>query len=277
MNAGWLHDDVVAAHTSSIKRRLDTAQTEHATADTPYGPVCQEMDLEVVGFRLWRYCHLLAYMYYLSKISTSFADLMMSSNTDGTPNRLIIYIDEVCPGNPLRPEKSRTLQAIYWAFAEWPQHVLQRTAAWPVFGTLRSTIADKVPGGVAGLMTKVLAVFFAAAGPSFANGVHICKGPTTRLITAVFGGFLMDEKAHNQVFGSKGASGTKCCMTCKNCYNRVSDEAINEIEGAIGIAVSGILQSSTSTPTIRFMQRTTPLQLQISENRQSSANSSVSS
>ena len=80
--------------------------------------------------------------------------------------RIIIYIDELCPGTPFRPEKSRTLQAIYWAFADWPQHVLQRTAAWPVSGTVRSTIVEMLPGGVAGFLHRVLLTISADVGKS---------------------------------------------------------------------------------------------------------------
>ena len=121
--------------------------------------------------------------------------------------RIVLYIDEICPGNPLRPEKSRTLQAIYWAIIEWPAWMLQRTAAWPVFGTLRSTIVEKLPGGVAYLMSRVLQVFFSAAGHSMEHGVTIVNGTNNLLMTARFGGFLADEKAHNQIGDSKGASG----------------------------------------------------------------------
>ena len=38
----------------------------------------------------------------------------------GPEAKIVLYIDEVCPGNPLRPEKSRTTQAVYWAMADLP-------------------------------------------------------------------------------------------------------------------------------------------------------------
>ena len=165
MTAGWMKDDAMSLNTASVKRRMSTAQTKHTDAATPYGPVCQEIDIGVPSFGRWRICHPLALIWYLAHISTVFANMMSECNVDGVANRLILYIDEVCPGNLLRPEKSRTLQAIYWGFLEWPQHVLQRTAAWPVFGTLRSKVVDKIAGGVSGLMALILRVFFATIGP----------------------------------------------------------------------------------------------------------------
>ena len=101
----------------------------------------------------------MALIYYLAQLSHTFASMMFESHVPGVPTKLVIYIDEICPGNPLRPDKARTLQAIYWCFADWPQWVLQRTAAWPTFGVLRSSLAQKLPGGVAQLMKMVLLTF----------------------------------------------------------------------------------------------------------------------
>ena len=161
------------------------------------------------NLRVWRYCHPMALIYYLSTLGSAFGNLMEACSRGGLPMRLIIYIDELCPGNPLRPEKSRTLQAIYWAFADWPQHVLQRTAAWPVFGTIRSTLVEKLPGGVAGFLKRVMLTFFAEVGHNMSRGFTFVKAGGERIIRrAIFAGFLCDEKAHNQICGNKGASGT---------------------------------------------------------------------
>jgi len=161
----------------------------------------------------------MALIYYLSTISTWFADIMTTSNIAGKPMRIIIYIDEICPGNPLRPDKSRTLQAIYWAFADWPQWLLQRTAAWPCFGTMRSKLAKLLPGGEAGLLKMVLDTFWPATGQSFHSGVTVVCKSVSLVITATFGGFLADEKAHNQITGSKGASGNHMLYDNTFTYN----------------------------------------------------------
>ena len=141
---------------------------------------------------------------------------------EGTVGRIVLYIDEICPGNPLRPEKSRTLQAIYWAFIDWPQWILQRTSMWPVFGTIRSTIVSGLSGKVSALMRLVLRIFFPEDGiGSFAGGVTLVFAAGERFVTrARFSGFIADEKAHNEISGTKGASGTKCCISCRNVFNR---------------------------------------------------------
>ena len=143
------------------------------------------------------------------RLSVPFFSDLFSTCADGVALRVVIYIDEICPGNPLRPDKARTLQAIYWCIADWPQWLLQRTAIWPAFGTIRSTLVEKLPGRVSQLMNMILHVFLPEHGQSMARGVTlVMKHKTPRIITACFAGFLADEKAHNQVVGTKGASGT---------------------------------------------------------------------
>ena len=225
--AGWLCRSKSAAATTNVKRKLGRAMAQHCDAITPYGPVSQTIDLGLDGLRLWKYMHPMALLFYLSSICTQFGDMLAASCVPGRPMRIIIYIDEICPGNPLRPEKSRTLQALYWACADWPQHILQRTAMWPTFGTIRSTMVKKL-GGVSRLMAIALKIFFPEDGHnSFANGVTIVRANGDRLVfSAVFSGFLADEKAHNEISGTKGASGSKCCVSCKNVFNRVRDDQL---------------------------------------------------
>ena len=197
---------------AALERQLKKASRKHAEADTPYGKVVQEMPIRSNILKRWQFCHPLALMFYLCVISTAFADIMSATPTD-RPLRTIIYIDEINPGNPFRPEKSRTLQAVYWCFADWPEWLLSRTAAWPTFGTLRSTVVDSLPEGVSEFMKLILHVFWPQEGQSMATGFTIVKANGERLIRCgVFSGFLCDEKAHNQVVGCKGASGTKPCL-----------------------------------------------------------------
>ena len=159
-SAGWLTANAARTVTTGAKRKLANAVTDHAAADTPYGTVLQYMSLPLKQLPRWAFVHPLALLFHFAVISTAFAEMMDACVHPGVPCRVIIYIDEICPGNPLRPEKARTLQAIYWCLADWPQWLLQRTAAWPCFGTIRSSVVKQLPGGVSHLMRLVLNVFF---------------------------------------------------------------------------------------------------------------------
>ena len=121
--AGWLSKKLDSAAVTC--KKLTKAVSDHANATTPYGPVLQFMDLGLPKLARWAFVPPLALLYYMAQISAAFGEMMLSVATPGKPLRIIIYIDEICPGNPLRPEKARTLQAIYWAVAGWPQRVLR--------------------------------------------------------------------------------------------------------------------------------------------------------
>ena len=232
--AGWLCPKVMKDATTGVRRKMSKAVADHAKASTPYGNVVQQMALPLAKLPLWDYVHPMALLYYLALISTAFGSMMEESVTLGVPMRVIIYIDEICPGNPLRPEKARTLQAIYWCLADWPQWILQRTAAWPVFGTIRSSLVKLLPGGVPQLMKNILYVFWPIEGNSFANGITIHVNKIPIIVHGIFAGFLADEKAHKEITGTKGASGSKICITCSNVFNRVKAGAL--VAGTVCIA-----------------------------------------
>jgi len=245
-DAGWLRPNVMQGLQSGARRKLSRAMSDHANVSTPYGTVIQQMRLPLRKLPLWDYAHPLALLYHLATISTAFGDLMAESVVPGVPMRVVIYIDEICPGNPLRPDKARTLQAIYWCLADWPQWVLQRTAAWPCFGTIRSSIVKDLPGGVAQLMKLILNVFWPPTGDSFMNGVTIFVRSMPIIVTGIFAGFLADEKAHKELTGTKGASGSKICITCNNVFNRVKESAL--VAGTVCIACCdpGLFQYNTN-------------------------------
>ena len=180
--ANWLKPSVAKQLEGDTKRKIERAVQDHAKTDTPYGTVLQHMALPSLVLPQWAYIHPLALIFHLCLISSAFAEMMRDCVNPGRPVRVVIYVDEICPGNPLRPEKSRTLQAIYWALADWPQWVLQRTSAWPTFGTIRSTVVSKFPGQLPQLMKMVLKTFFPEHGDSFASGVTIHLQQTAVII-----------------------------------------------------------------------------------------------
>ena len=235
--AGWLKASVASQLESGAKRKIEKAVQDHACADTPYGQVLQYMEMPITKLKRWAFAHPLALLSHLAVISTAFAEMMESCITPGVLMRVVIYIDEICPGNPLRPEKSRTLQAIYWALADWPQWVLQRTAAWPCFGTIRSSLIKDMPGSIPRLMTMILKTFFPAEGHSFARGVTIHLKGTAVVVHGVFAGFIADEKAHKELSSTKGASGSKPCINCCNVFRGVKAAAL--MLGAVTIACAG--------------------------------------
>ena len=207
--AGLLHESALGGSVASVRRKLRIAMDAHGKSDTPYGTLIKTMELGN-GIPRWDYCDPLALMSHLSEISPTFFRNVIDSSEEGRPMRLVLYVDECEPGNPLRPESERGIQCIYWTFADFPAWLLARTNAWFTFGFLRSVMCKKLPGGLSELMSRVLQIFLPPTGHSFSRGViiHDSQSESSHVLTAIFGGFLADESAHKYIMGSKGASGT---------------------------------------------------------------------
>ena len=156
---------------------------EHAKQDTENGPTIQTMPLESKQMQV---------VEYINPIN---------------PMSFVWYLCMCGPANPLRPERTRKLECIYWAFKHWPSYLLSRTGAWLVFGYIRTSIVDTLPGGHSALMARVLKIFFTPneRGHHFGRGILIENGGESHLLRAQFGGFLADDDA-----GLKGAGGHDC-------------------------------------------------------------------
>ena len=182
------------------------------------------MDLQVKDAANWEYCSPAAYLHYISTLNPTFGDLMRASLRPGQPATVVLYVDEICPGNPFRPDKARKLQAVYWCMLEWPQWLLSRSAMWPVFGLLRSKIVDTIPGRLSSFMSKVLEICFVDVGQrySLVLGVQlVCSERQVWTFRCQYGGTIADEKALKEFHDYKGAAGIKPCMDCGNLVHSV--------------------------------------------------------
>jgi hypothetical protein len=88
------------------------------------------------------------------------ARLAVHPSTHTTPWRIIIYCDEAAPGNLLRVDNTRKLQAFYWSFAEFGHKLLCKEHVWFLGGVLRSTLAGSISGGMSCVFRHLLKCFF---------------------------------------------------------------------------------------------------------------------
>jgi hypothetical protein len=209
-----------------FKDSLTAAGEEEALrTHTPYGHVVKTTTFtttktnkkkEVVhGKFKWEYVDPAAYLHLLTLRSIAFASMLKSTVENGMPT-IVLYADEVEPGNPLRHGSQRLMQCIYWCMPEWPQHVLQKANAWLVFGVMQTSTANIIDGGMGAVMRFVLNVFFTSLH-NFLAGIVVVSGTGAHyVITCTFAGFLGDEKGLKEIFGLKGASGMKPCISCTN-------------------------------------------------------------
>ena len=208
-----------------LRRTLQNASVQHGNAVTAYGTVIQKVDLGIPGVEPWEYCNPLAYLRYISTLNNAFGEVMRSCIVKGVSLTMILYMDELCPGNPFRPEKGRKIQGIYWCIKEWPDWMITRSAMWPVFGVIKSATIDKMPGGISAFYAKVLEICFLGSGHRMSDGVQlICNGHVFST-SFKYGGLLADEDCLKKVHSYKGAQGIKPCMDCGNLL-RVKNPAL---------------------------------------------------
>ena len=161
-------------HGPTTEKTLREAHRLHSEATTPYGPVVRTINLPIPGQpRTWEVVDPLAYIHYLSTVSSDFRSMIASAVRQHQILRYIMYIDEITPRNPLRPDPARTVQAIYWTFLELPSFVLKRSLCWPSLGFLKSSTALKLPGGISHLMRIALELDLHACCSNHRN--HMCK------------------------------------------------------------------------------------------------------
>ena len=218
---GMLSDDRLGQKGEA--RHLGEAVTTHANADTPYGKVVQSIPIETTtnGELSWEIIHPFAFMWYLSTVCVQFGVMMADSIAMAPKNilRLILYGDELTPGNPLRADLGRQAFNFYYSFAEWPSWLLHRKDGWLALGSLRTKIIHNIKGGVTSLVKSIMKLFFIDGYANLQTGFSYEAHGASRVCQASFGGFLADEKGLKEFMDIKGQAGVKPCVSCKNVKN----------------------------------------------------------
>ena len=135
---------------------------------------------------------------------------------------LLVYADEITPGNVLAPVTSRKTWAIYVSFKEFHSH-LQSTQAWITISVVRSSIVNSLDGNLS-QMLKVLLHHWFTTHMIHLVGIQLFEPPGQpqciphkRLFVSL-GFFIMDGSAHKFALSIKGDSGSRFCCLCKNIF-----------------------------------------------------------
>lgn len=110
---------------SSSRAFIRSARDSASTVATPYGPVHQELALETTtgGELKLELQAPFASFWWACNISSQLSALL-KRNHDATPStiekpwRLLLYCDEVLPGNQLAYKSERKFWAFYWSLLE---------------------------------------------------------------------------------------------------------------------------------------------------------------
>jgi len=189
---GELVDDRLGSKAEQML--LTNATLTHGDHDRIYGTVVQRIKLNET-YTL-EYVHPCAYFYYLSIISDAFCEFFnrLLDSQGARPLNVLVYGDEMTPGNPLRPDSGR--ESWQWSFSifEFPNHLLHSHTGWIHITTLRASILKKVTGGVPLLAKSILKILFINSN-NLCTGFYIkSRSGGMRPAKAKLFGFIADEK-----------------------------------------------------------------------------------
>jgi len=225
--SGMLSEGMGAQTSRQLRQELRVAQEVYARMQTPYGTLVQSAMLPFDALPKWDFAHPLAMLSFLCNRSPEFSAICLANVANATLH-IIVYMDEVKPGNPLRHDAGRSLEAIYWSIVEWPDWMLMRHENWFCLAVVQSKICDKIPGGVSSLTPYVLNMFWPRMQPIT---VMLTSGQDQVVINLEFVGFIADLDGHAKMGGFKTIAAIKCCVECENVVRFIDTTTTHTLVG----------------------------------------------
>ena len=191
---------------------------------TPYGTVHQKISVESVngGMIELEIQHPFAMLHHACSVSESMSSLIKRARTPSLqqPWQLILYSDEIAPGNQLAYKSERKMWGFYWSVLEWGSAALADEEAWFEVLVVKSACVKQVRGGLSAVVGALLDVFFDPDGHDMSlSGIFLqLHGGGSLHMFADLGMVLADEGALHAMYSCKGAVGLKPCLLCQNVF-----------------------------------------------------------
>ena len=145
------------------------------------------------------------------------------------PWSIILYSDEVTPGNPLTILNKRRFQSIYWSFKEFDTTALSHEDTWFVLLTEYSTCINAFPGGLSQVFAAAIHSFFMPDGLHMMDsGIGLDIDGRSFRIFAKLGVVLQDGGAHKAVWQARGDGASRFCVLCKNIFTHESNVVLED-------------------------------------------------
>ena len=136
-------------------------------------------------------------------------------------------MDEITPGNVLRPDHGKSVAMWYWTLLDFPDWYIGRNEGWFYFAAFPVKLIGGVKDGYSYLFGRMMEIFLEQEGPlNFttgfpcisSRGMFLCKGK----LEAV----LSDEKSITALWSLRGATGTKPCCFCQNVVGHMAQDKV---------------------------------------------------
>lgn len=182
---------------------------------TPCGPVVKHMYLPLKsgGTLDFPICCPFALLNFLCDSNPKFENFLKTHTADRECS-IAVWADETTSGNQQRHDMRRTFISFYLCICDIPQFFRSADHGWWPIGVLSYDSMKEVAGEASALMKYILRFFFTGSG-NFADGARVGR-QSQFLLRGRLSAVLQDEKGIKTTASVKGASGTKCCLMCRN-------------------------------------------------------------
>ena len=213
------------------RNQMRVARDLVTCSDTAYGTILQIMDCDDgrEGFKKIPVANPFASLCKALEENESFRRFMKERLEEHPPSPekpwlIILYSDEVTPGNPLATMNERRFQSIYWSFLEFGPNALSHEESWFVVMTEFSNLIKDLPGGLSQAFAAVIKLFFQPDGFHMMDGgINVTIDGVSIRLFAKIGVIIQDGGAHKAVWQSRGDGASKFCLLCKNMFTDMSN------------------------------------------------------
>ena len=137
------------------------------------------------------------------------------------PWSMVVYQDEITPGNVHKQDNQRKMLGVYWTILEFTAAAISKEDFWFVAAALCTATMLDIEGGASQLLGAILAPTFPSSGGLDRAGVliRLATGKAVRMFIK-FRILLADELGLHMSWLCKGSGGTKMCLLCADVFNR---------------------------------------------------------
>ena len=161
-----------------------SASTVRRVATSAYSEIGVTLDLPCKdgGVYKWEICRLDLLLTAYAKRSMVFRDLLLQTLRSSPQLDIVLYTDEVAPGNTLALVTHRKFWSFYVSFLQFGEHLCYEDH-WFEVAVLRTGVAKTVVGGMSARSGALLKSFFAAPC-DFSRGVALDLGGEPTIASA---------------------------------------------------------------------------------------------
>ena len=216
-----------AADRREIRHARDVTTIKN---ETPYGPLHRSVQMALSGAGGETSVEIQdpwAMLYCSSSESGWFSALLQYTLekhpcSPSHPWHIVLYSDEVTPGNALAARNDRKAQCIYWSIWEFGPY-LSDESVWFTLAVLKSKAAKMLQQDLSSLMGMAAEQFFPVDKQRCmqTRGINITTGESLIHLRFQVGFVVEDELAIHMTYMSMGVNGLKSCILCCTNFNGI--------------------------------------------------------